>query len=104
MPLAQSYRPCATLNAMAVARAAKLREEIRAKLEADLTSSRLETDARMGMAKPTPATAPAAAKAPAPGATRFGATQTCPSCGGTGRGTFSPTCGTCSGTGLIGTY
>lgn len=63
--------------------AARLREEIRAKLEQNLTT-------------PAPA--------PGPGATRFGATQTCPSCGGTGRGTFSATCGTCSGSGYIGTY
>ncbi len=85
--------------------AARLREEIRAKLEADLTSSRVETDARMGMAKPAPAAAPAAAATtPATGGTRFAATQTCPSCGGTGRGTFSPSCGTCSGSGYIGTY
>lgn len=85
--------------------AAKLREEIRATLEADLTSSRVETDGRMAKPTPTAGDAPAGAAKPAsPGGTRFGATQTCPSCGGSGRGTFSASCGTCSGTGYIGTY
>ena len=82
---------------------AQLRAEIRAKLEQELTGFRRNAEARVGRSRHT-SEAPPAAEASVPEATRFGATQTCPSCGGTGRGTFSATCGTCSGSGYIGTY
>jgi hypothetical protein len=71
--------------------AARMREEIRQSLHADLDASSRRTEEML----------PVTAGQEEPGS-RPRATQTCPGCGGSGSSPFGGTCGACSGRGEIG--